>query len=460
MPRKKKEDKTVAAELKPQPQIAYSLGLNSLTVMSDGDVHMIDDTDPRFCRIRDLLQEKPPRVDEALKMMDIKTTVLEQAAGRVAISNTGVTFEGQPVGGYMTERLVQMAGMGISVEPWMMFMDNLMENPNADTREDLFKWMEAGKMPITEDGCIVGFKKVRDNYTDVHTGRFSNKVGSVLEMPREQCDPSRHNTCSTGFHFCSASYLSSFSGQRVMVVKIDPRDVTAIPSDYNNAKARCCRYEVTGELSSQAAAKHKVFDEPVMPVDPQEIPDLMKQETTPKKKTPTRAGPKSTIGQKGGTRKVASNASVVKRRGAPAPAAPATTARKAASKTTAKKTTTRKTSPSKVTKAVSKATKRVSKAASSIATGLGEALADVKSVVAGETPKAKRTKVKVTKAPAKTTTGRTKAASPAKSNAPKKTKAPAKKAPVAGKSKATGRNVLKPATKKSSPSKAKRTTKK
>lgn len=359
---------------------------------------MIDDTDPRFAKVAALLREKPPRTEEALKLMDLKTVVMEAAAGRVAVSQSGVTFEGQPVGGYMAERLVQMAGMGIPVEPWMRFMDNLMENPNADAREDLFRWMEAGKMPITEDGCIVGFKKVRSDYTDVHTGKFSNKVGSVLEMPREQCDPSRHNTCSTGFHFCSASYLSSFSGQRVMVVKIDPRDVTAIPSDYNNAKARCCRYEVTGELSSQAAAHHKVFDEPVMPVDPQEIPDLMKQETTPAKKTPRRPGPKSTIGEKGGTRKVASNASAVKRKGAPTPVpkASAKTKKSSAKPKATKPKSTRKASTSKVTKAVSKATKRVSKAGTKILTGLKEAAADAAAVVTGEKPKAKRTTVKVT----------------------------------------------------------------
>ena len=34
-----------------------------------------------------------------------------------------------------------------------------------------------------------------------------------------------------------------------MIVKINPKDVVAIPSDYNNTKGRTCRYEVVGEYT-------------------------------------------------------------------------------------------------------------------------------------------------------------------------------------------------------------------
>jgi hypothetical protein len=36
-----------------------------------------------------------------------------------------------------------------------------------------------------------------------------------------------------------------------MIVKINPADVVSIPSDYNNAKGRACRYEVIGEHTSE-----------------------------------------------------------------------------------------------------------------------------------------------------------------------------------------------------------------
>jgi hypothetical protein len=33
-----------------------------------------------------------------------------------------------------------------------------------------------------------------------------------------------------------------------VILKINPRDVVSIPSDYNNSKGRACRYEIAGEL--------------------------------------------------------------------------------------------------------------------------------------------------------------------------------------------------------------------
>ena len=44
------------------------------------------------------------------------------------------------------------------------------------------------------------------------------------------------------------SYLNHFGGERTVIVKINPRDVVSIPTDYNEAKGRACRYEVIGEL--------------------------------------------------------------------------------------------------------------------------------------------------------------------------------------------------------------------
>jgi len=75
-------------------------------------------------------------------------------------------------------------------------------------------------------------------------------------MPRDKVDNDRNRTCSTGLHFCSKTYLPAFggsSGYRVMIVKVSPEDVVAIPSDYKNAKGRACKYEVVGEISHDKA---------------------------------------------------------------------------------------------------------------------------------------------------------------------------------------------------------------
>jgi hypothetical protein len=83
---------------------------------------------------------------------------------------------------------------------------------------------------------------------------MNNAPGTIVEMERNQVDDNKDQTCSTGLHFCGLSYLDHFGGNdsRTVIVKIDPADVVSIPSDYNGAKGRACRYEVIGEMGVEA----------------------------------------------------------------------------------------------------------------------------------------------------------------------------------------------------------------
>lgn len=88
--------------------------------------------------------------------------------------------------------------------------------------------------------------------TPLRTVRISfHEIGGYVEMEREKVDPRRNNTCSTGLHFCSYDYLNQYQGAgtgRILIVAIDPQDVTAILTDYNQTKGRACRYKIIGEL--------------------------------------------------------------------------------------------------------------------------------------------------------------------------------------------------------------------
>jgi hypothetical protein len=91
---------------------------------------------------------------------------------------------------------------------------------------------------------------------DKYSGRFDNSVGKIVQMTREAVDPDRRNECSTGLHFCSPGYLSGFASPTdpIMIVKIDPADVVAIPADYQNQKGRTWRYEVVGQVPPNEVA--------------------------------------------------------------------------------------------------------------------------------------------------------------------------------------------------------------
>lgn len=184
--------------------------------------------------------------------------VAKLTKGNVVVTdNDDVLYKGAAVPEYLAFRILEHIKNNVAIEPLCAFAEKLMSNPNISVRNDLYKWLERGSMPIYADGDFMAYKLVRDDYTPIHSGgRYgqSQKVGEIVTQPRETCDENRDRTCSSGLHFCSYEYLPNFglgySNRKVIVLKINPADVVAIPSDYNDTKGRTCRFEVVDEIGS------------------------------------------------------------------------------------------------------------------------------------------------------------------------------------------------------------------
>lgn len=120
--------------------------------------------------------------------------------------------------------------------------------------EDLMKFIENGDLPIADDGCIIIYKRLnRQNkglFTDVHSGKIKQQVGSYVFMKPGLVDPSRRQDCSNGLHVASLSYLRQFSGDTTVVAKVRPEDVFAVPQ-YNTNKMRVCGYHILAELDNE-----------------------------------------------------------------------------------------------------------------------------------------------------------------------------------------------------------------
>lgn len=186
--------------------------------------------------------------DTVKNIIEPKKVVLNYGQGNVSIQGEKLFWKGNELHTSLTRRMLEMLQEGFPIEPMVNFMDNLMQNPSKRAVDELYGFLEKNNLPITPDGHFLAYKKVRDDFKDVHSGTMDNSVGKIVEMERNQVDDDKNRTCSSGLHFCSESYLCHFGGERTVIVKINPRDVVSIPSDYNDSKGRCCRYEVIGEL--------------------------------------------------------------------------------------------------------------------------------------------------------------------------------------------------------------------
>jgi hypothetical protein len=232
-------------------------GSGKITACIDGAIHTIDSTHPNYSKALQCVKEEDwtgflDAVDLTRKVRDF---ILNE---NIQIVGGAISFKGEIVHNTLTKRIISFMQQDLPFKPLLRFLENLMENPSKRAVDELYDFLDVGELPITEDGHFLAFKNVKSDYKDIHSGTFNNSVGSVCEMRRNQVDEDKDRTCSYGLHFCSIAYLPHFrdsSDGKTMILKINPKDVVAIPADYNNTKGRTCRYEVIGEYTDDWRSK-------------------------------------------------------------------------------------------------------------------------------------------------------------------------------------------------------------
>lgn len=227
-----------------------------IAAVINGQSYTIANDHPKYQDALNALRKKDWNL--FVDLVNITKQVNQYVSNGVTIENGAILYNGEVVHNTLTKRIVKFMGENLPFEPLVKFLENLMQNPSHRAVNELYDFLEAGELPITEDGCFLAFKNVRSNYMDIHSGTFRNQVGDVCEMLRNKVDEDKDRTCSYGLHFCSIAYLPHFSdsdGGHTMIVKINPKDVVAIPADYNNTKGRTCKYEVVAEYKEDWRSK-------------------------------------------------------------------------------------------------------------------------------------------------------------------------------------------------------------
>lgn len=245
--------------------IPYIMTNRSVTVYLGTSSEVIDESHPNYQEIRDVIVDLSNTSEgttqygnllaELMDLINVARAVERWSEGAITVEDGIVFFDDEEVHNVVTDRILDAMDEGRSPAVLARFLTKLMDNPSNSAVEELYLFLEHNDIVIDNDGDILAYKKVRHDYTDIHTGTFDNSIGATPEMKRRDVDDRRENTCSRGLHFCAQHYLPSFgsSGQdRVMVVKVNPADVVSIPHDYNNAKGRTWKYQVIGEVEDLA----------------------------------------------------------------------------------------------------------------------------------------------------------------------------------------------------------------
>ncbi|CAK9249687.1 unnamed protein product [Sphagnum jensenii] len=208
---------------------------------------VIAESDERFEEILNAIREA--NGDEARLAASIPAIVeIERrySGEGIELRDGLLVANNEPLPVELEDRIIKFKAAKLPYDPLIKFWENLKKNPSFNSRKMLFKFLEHNGHPLTTDGCFIAYRGVTEDFKDVHTKTFDNKVGNVCEMPRSQVDENPNNTCSSGLHVACFDYAKGF-GAKLIEVKVNPADVVAVPTDYNGTKMRVCRFEVVAE---------------------------------------------------------------------------------------------------------------------------------------------------------------------------------------------------------------------
>ncbi|CAM0081628.1 RIIB lysis inhibitor [Vibrio phage K567] len=241
-----------------EAEFAYVITPVNVSFSFEGEAYSADFTATNYSKIVAALIDNDGA--KAVSLLDVAKGIEEFMLGNVVVKGGVVKYRDLDIDGGMTTRILEAMEQGDpkQVTKLVKFFENLINNPSRRAVEELYGFLEAADIELTDDGHFLAYKKIRDNWKDVHSNTMYNKPGMTVWMQRHDVNDDKDQTCSAGLHVCSKGYLSSFGGARTIMCKVNPRDVVSVPSDYNNTKLRCNEYLVLHELDPNTLKPLKV----------------------------------------------------------------------------------------------------------------------------------------------------------------------------------------------------------
>ena len=229
----------------------------SITVFADGESLVFASDCPKITDVKEALKvgdtvklkelAKPAVViDNYLKGSKANNT----AQKKVTIVDGTIMYGEEILDNGCTQRILNLQAESLPFEPFILFLEKLMNNPSFKSRKEAYEFLAHAGMPICSDGDFIAYRKVTQGFLDFHTRTIDNSVGAKPKMDRRDVDDRSEVVCSKGYHICALTYARDhfMPGQgRIVVVKVNPADIVSIPTDYSQTKARCTGFEVIEE---------------------------------------------------------------------------------------------------------------------------------------------------------------------------------------------------------------------
>lgn len=235
--------------------IDYALGPSSVFIYDRLNNKPIEITNDRLNYQSIIEAIKADDEDQVRELLDENQVLNSVSNGRVTVTGNTVLLDGRELHSAEAKKLVDLVSEGATnIDRWFRFIEKLYNNPSYHCRKQAYNFIAHTGMPMTENGNLIGYKGVADDYKDKYSGKFDNSVGQVLRMSRTDVDDNPNNGCSAGFHVGSHDYADSWAGSdgRLMIVEYSPTDIVSVPDESGYGKLRVCQYKVIAESTNRS----------------------------------------------------------------------------------------------------------------------------------------------------------------------------------------------------------------
>ena len=224
-------------------------GTGVMTIVVDNKSYTVGYDHPNYMAIKEcVVNNDESKIEE---LIDIPSAIEDYAEGKVTVTDGVLRYDGEEIHNSLTDRIMGMMRTGFPFEPMIKFLANVLENHSNRAVQELYTFLEHKNLPITEDGCFLAYKAVTDDYKDKWTGEIDNSVGQTVSMQRRKVNDDCGVGCSDGLHCGALEYVESYraehAGDRVVIVKVNPKDVVSVPPDCECQKVRTCEYQVIAD---------------------------------------------------------------------------------------------------------------------------------------------------------------------------------------------------------------------
>lgn len=238
--------------------VKYLITDQNITINFNGETHIVARGDALADKLIAALRSG--KTDEIPNLVSTGKRIENFSEKTFIVKDGDIFVNGVKAPEALGKKIVKFANDGLPYQPLVRFAENLQRNPSKRSVDELFMFLEANDVPITQDGHIICYKRVRGDFKDIYTGTFDNSPGNIVEMNRDEVDPDANKHCSVGLHAAAWNYAHSHyassdaSSDVILEVDIDPADVVSVPTDYANAKMRVSKYQVLGVIDKQHSA--------------------------------------------------------------------------------------------------------------------------------------------------------------------------------------------------------------